>query len=144
MSQSPTVVTIANPIVAGPALQVPRYASRTMYPEGCCLPVAPLDVPEARSRSTLTAVTATSAASAWAAGSPCTAECAGASPVTRPLIEHWNGTKWSIVASPHPAKNMNILAGISAPSATNAWAVGYTGTATLTLRWNGTRWATRN
>ena len=58
------------------------------------------------------------------------------------LIERWNGAAWKQVPSPGPAGS--LLSGVAAMSATNAWAVGYTGTSsgakTLILRWNGTAW----
>jgi hypothetical protein len=63
------------------------------------------------------------------------------------LIEHWNGTAWSIVASPSVGTGDN-LTGVTASSATDVWAVGYdtpsgSSTAqTLTLNWNGTAWST--
>jgi hypothetical protein len=66
----------------------------------------------------------------------------------RTLIEHWNGTAWSIVASPSPGSDAN-LTGVTTGNASNdVWAVGYDfvpGTSTiqtLTLNWNGTAWAT--
>ncbi len=63
------------------------------------------------------------------------------------LIEHWNGTDWSIVSSPSPGTGA-ALYGVTASSATDVWAVGsYTPTGsstaqTLTLNWNGTAWST--
>ena len=67
------------------------------------------------------------------------------------LALHWNGTKWSKVASPNPGGtsfiDVNYLEGVSAESATDAWAVGYyfnptTGAGeTIVLRWNGTSWS---
>jgi hypothetical protein len=62
------------------------------------------------------------------------------------LIEHWNGTAWSIVANPPIAQETNILYGVAASSPTNVWAVGYSKTypdpsLTLALRWNGTSWS---
>jgi hypothetical protein len=65
---------------------------------------------------------------------------------TQSLTMHWNGIKWKIVPSPDPggADNQNILFGVSARSANNAWAVGkyFDGSDTLTLamHWNGTKW----
>jgi hypothetical protein len=63
---------------------------------------------------------------------------------TEPLTLHWNGTAWSVVASPTGA---GLLQGVSAVSATSAWAVGDTENpdttaGTLTMRWNGTAWST--
>jgi hypothetical protein len=64
----------------------------------------------------------------------------------RTLIEHWNGTAWKVVPSPNLGgpSGENILAGVVATSASNAWAVGkYSdGPAFQTLleHWNGTTW----
>jgi hypothetical protein len=61
------------------------------------------------------------------------------------LIEHWNGTSWSVVSSPSPGTN-GTLNSISVISASDIWAVGqYAGTnnvqQTLALHWNGTAWS---
>lgn len=56
-----------------------------------------------------------------------------------PFIAHWNGTAWTITPSPAAG----TLTGITARSASDVWAVGYTtGPQTLTLHWNGTTWTT--
>jgi hypothetical protein len=56
-----------------------------------------------------------------------------------PLIAHWNGTAWTITPSPAAG----TLTGITARSASDVWAVGYTtGPQTLTLHWDGTTWTT--
>ncbi len=61
----------------------------------------------------------------------------------RTLIEHWDGTRWTVVPSPSPKGYVN-LADVSAVSATDAWAVGVhrTATETMTLieHWDGTKW----
>jgi hypothetical protein len=64
------------------------------------------------------------------------------------LIEHYDGTKWSLVPSPSPGKNAG-LSGVTTSNASNdVWAVGSdtnpsTGLSqTLTLNWNGNAWAT--
>src|SRR6266699_3438247 len=63
---------------------------------------------------------------------------------SQPLIEHWDGTSWSIVASPNP-NTINVLNGITAISSNDIWAVGYTNpgsnTQTLTEHWDGTSWS---
>src|SRR5436189_289900 len=42
------------------------------------------------------------------------------------LIEHWDGTKWSIVSSPNvPGADKNFLYAVAALSPSNVWAVGY-------------------
>jgi len=60
------------------------------------------------------------------------------------LVEHWNGTAWTLVRS--PALAMGGLAGVTALSGTSAWAVGGTfprsqGPRTAIERWNGKSWA---
>jgi hypothetical protein len=63
------------------------------------------------------------------------------------LIEHWNGTSWSVVASPNPAPagHYNELLSVSCLSAANCFAVGEAGTGnpmkTLIEHWNGTSWS---
>ncbi len=63
------------------------------------------------------------------------------------LIEHWNGTNWSIVPSPNVPTLNNILNGVTAISATDIWAVGDTfsetqeGASTLVEHWDGTTWS---
>jgi hypothetical protein len=60
------------------------------------------------------------------------------------LIEHWNGTNWSIVNSPNVGTGGNTLAGVAAVSASDIWAVGnyHSNSVDYTLieRWNGTTW----
>jgi hypothetical protein len=63
------------------------------------------------------------------------------------LILRWNGTAWSQAKSPNPSSAANVLSGVTATSASNAWAVGYydnssTGARdTLILHWNGVSWS---
>ena len=61
------------------------------------------------------------------------------------LIEHFNGSDWTRVASPRiGAADDDVLNGVAVTSTSNAWAVGSysNGTAeqTLVLRWNGSSW----
>lgn len=86
----------------------------------------------------LSDVAATSSADAWAVGSTCIS-CGTEGQVTDTLTEHWKGTTWKQVPSPSPSNFNNVLSGVAATSATNAWAVGSNGT-TLIARWNGTAW----
>jgi hypothetical protein len=85
-------------------------------------------------------VSAVSATDAWAAGDYSPPSFNG----SLSLLLHGNGTRWTQVPSPSPKNNAHI-SGISAVSATDAWAVGYTvGNGrfnTVILHWNGTRWA---
>ena len=68
--------------------------------------------------------------------------------VTSNLLEHWDGTEWSVVPSPSPGVTQNILQGLSSNGPTDAWAVGYMSSdpfavpSTMALHWNGSRWST--
>ncbi len=95
-------------------------------------------------QGTLTSVVALASNNVWAVG--------GGVPRTGPggeitVIEHWDGTRWTIVPSPNvaPTAASNFLTGVAAISATDIWAVGYysdsTGTHTLTEHWDGTSWS---
>ena len=63
------------------------------------------------------------------------------------LTEHWNGTAWSVVASPNVGSGFNVLFAAAAVSANDVWAVGEffsTSTAsvqTLIEQWNGSSWS---
>ena len=101
----------------------------------------------ARLTNTLNGVAATSASSAWAAGQY-TNNTTG---VDDTLILHWNGTAWTQVSSPNAGSLGNVLSGVTATSASNAWAAGdscanaaCTFSHTLIVRWNGTTWAQAN
>ncbi len=86
----------------------------------------------------LTAVTAIAANDVWAVG-----VFRDNNLILRTLIEHWDGTSWSIVPSPNVALLNMFLNGVAAVSSTDVWAVGQvfdTG-ATLTLHWDGTSWS---
>jgi hypothetical protein len=65
---------------------------------------------------------------------------------THTLAERWNGTKWSVVATPNPKGDEADLLSVSCTSATNCLAVGsFTSTGfvdtPLAERWNGTKWS---
>jgi hypothetical protein len=89
-------------------------------------------------------VAATSSSSAWAVGSY---RKAGA---WHTLIEHWDGTAWTQVASPGkagvtPGTHLptTALAAVTALSPSDIWAVGWfhgSTARTLTVHWNGTSW----
>jgi hypothetical protein len=67
---------------------------------------------------------------------------AGAS-MSHTFIEHWNGSAWSIASSPNPNTD-DLLFGVTCPSASQCWAVGFTSSGstggTLAERWNGASW----
>jgi hypothetical protein len=62
------------------------------------------------------------------------------------LVEHWDGTQWSVVSSPSPGSAANSLDSVSVVSANDIWAVGsYADFSspyqTLTMHWDGTQWS---
>jgi hypothetical protein len=62
----------------------------------------------------------------------------------RTLVEHWDGTKWSIQTSPNPYADNDELFGVAAVSPTDVWAVGANGdpgSRPLIEHFNGTKWA---
>ncbi|MDQ6693345.1 MAG: hypothetical protein M3014_02855 [Chloroflexota bacterium] len=67
--------------------------------------------------------------------------------VSQTLIEHWNGTAWSLVTSPNMGPYLdNELTTVDAPATNDVWTAGYyyseQGVArTLTEHWNGTTWS---
>jgi hypothetical protein len=96
--------------------------------------------------SLLNSVTAISASDVWAVGNSTGYSTSGNQSVHRTLIEHWNGTTWSIIASPNQGPNTNVLSGITSISASDLWAVGqYVSSKTLNFQtliehYNGSTW----
>ena len=93
--------------------------------------------------SALHAVTAIASNNVWAVGLQIVTRNNVDTPI--PLIEHWNGARWSVV--PPPATARSGLQSISATSATDVWAVGAGlggSGATLVLHFNGSTWTATN
>jgi hypothetical protein len=84
-------------------------------------------------------VTALSHDNVWAVG-------AYGAQAARTLIEHFDGSRWSVVGSPTAGKYANFLYSLAAVSPRDIWAVGtyYTransGLRTLILHYDGTAW----
>ena len=77
--------------------------------------------------SGLSGVAVVSSTNAWAVGYSFTGNGTGPT-----VIEHWNGTKWSIVPSPSPSAGFHSLSSVTrVPGTRSVWAVGNTGTTTL-------------
>ena len=92
-------------------------------------------------KNVLTSVTCVSASDCWAVGQ----HTPGLNDQT--LTLHWDGTSWSIAASPNiSATKPHQLNDVTCTSASNCWAVGeYLNPSfsleTLTMRWDGSSWA---
>jgi hypothetical protein len=67
--------------------------------------------------------------------------------INRTLVEQWNGTDWSLVASPNAPRSIySSLSGVSCPNVTSCVAVGTRSTSnnssgTLIEQWNGAGWS---
>lgn len=94
------------------------------------------------------AVAAVSPSDAWVAGTLYaigSGNLFGATPVGT-VIEHWNGTSWSIVPNPAQGRNGAGLQALAVASPSDIWAAGFQDEATgqtqrpLTEHWNGTAW----
>lgn len=100
----------------------------------------------------LAAIVALSANDAWAVGDKPVSQ---SSPV--PVIEHWDGQRWSTVANPTPPDGLGTLQAIAAVSPNDVWAVGeqYKNVSApssaphvqghvLVEHWNGKHWSLVN
>ena len=103
--------------------------------------------PPAGERTELTAVATLSSDDVWAVGYVTRYD-----PDTkyRTLIEHWDGSSWSIVPSPSPGAGQKArLRGVAAQGPNDVWAVGdyyndffYPAESVLILHWDGASWST--
>lgn len=123
----------------------PKYVKRTLIQhfDGSTWSIVPSPNRRDDIESVLHSVSAASANDVWAVGSSHN----GSLP-SRTLIQHWDGTQWSIVPSPSPDSQFNELRGVAALSADDVWAVGYSsGTRTetpidtLIMHWDGSSWS---
>jgi hypothetical protein len=93
----------------------------------------------------LAGVAVRSASDVWAVGS------ASSDGPNQTLIEHWDGSAWTVVPSPSPGVSAKLTS-VRSLSTSNAWAVGAFdpgdpagtsstfGVRTLVLHWNGIKW----
>ena len=85
----------------------------------------------------LRSVSASSATDAWAVGFTMIARRDFGT-----LIEHWNGSAWSVNSKDALTGYAAGLNGVVDESPTNAWAVGESGSGGLIEHWNGNAWST--
>jgi Phosphoesterase family len=91
-------------------------------------------------RDQLFGVSAASAGDVWAVG-----DQQGTDGTFRTLVEHWNGTAWSVVPSPNPGVSGNELYAVTALAPDDVWAVGQQlgrgdPDQALIEHWDGSRW----
>jgi hypothetical protein len=98
----------------------------------------------------LNGVRCISSASCWAVGDYGTSPFMGGTDLNQVL--HWNGRKWSLVATPDPggtgSGDFSLLQSVSCPSPGSCWAVGAYGSQGIVstslnqaLHWNGRKWS---
>jgi hypothetical protein len=59
----------------------------------------------------------------------------------QPLVEHWDGSAWSVVDTPLLPGDDDQLYGVYAVSSNDVWAVGFaSGPRPLAEHWDGTKW----
>ena len=121
-------------------------AALTEHWNGGAWTVVAVPTPAGATSSQLSAISARSPSDIWAVGS--VSVLVGTTVQGRTLVEHWNGSTWSIVPSRN-ATTSNLLTGVAAVAANDVWAVGYTITTdgtnqpdrTLIEHWNGSSWS---
>ncbi|MBV9713513.1 MAG: hypothetical protein JO011_21645 [Ktedonobacteraceae bacterium] len=90
---------------------------------------------------TLNAVSTSSTTDTWAVG----LQFKNANTIIDTLAQHWNGHAWTVVSTPSPHNNVDILSAVADLSPTNAWAVGNGSGSNgfsdaLIEHFNGTNW----
>lgn len=97
-----------------------------------------VSVPAGATRSWLESAACPAVNDCWAVG------VQGSGSEERTLIEHFDGTRWSIVSSPDNPIGTNKLTGVSCPSLSACWAVGevdkIAGTQVLIENFDGHGW----
>ena len=90
----------------------------------------------------LNSIAVLSANNVWAAGFCYSSSLSGG---TSTLVEHWNGSTWTQLATPNPSSVEDYFYGVTAVSANDVWAFGFQGDpgscTPLVEHWNGTKWS---
>jgi len=114
-----------------------------MHFNGTSWTEVPVPSPGTRN-SFLTSVSGVAPNDVWAVGY--TQNLPYGNRIRLPLILHWDGATWSQVAAPTvPASTSVFVYGVAAVSASDAWAVGWTSSASgsaYVAHWNGGAWST--
>jgi hypothetical protein len=121
-----------------------EYAQQTLVEhwDGSAWHVIPSPNPGAEG-DILYGVAAITDSDVWAVGGQ--RDAAG---VWRPLMEHWDGSNWSVVSAPDPNGGGNLLYAVRAVSSSSVYADGQSGVAfpsqALVEHWDGSSWSTVN
>ncbi len=146
---------VAGLVVVGASLPFVAHPSFAATPTLAVVPSpdATIGSPPAQTANDLLAVTSTTTGDAWAVG--WYQAGTSTSPLPQTLIEHFDGTSWSVVPSPdqlnaNGVATSNELVAVSADSVTDVWAVGwyvdvnaygYPVDQLLVEHYNGTAWS---
>ena len=120
-----------------------QWSTRAAHWDGSAWTIVPTPSPAHGPGTYLAAVSGTGSDDVWAVGRYWNGE--GHSP-DRLLIEHWDGSTWSVVpsAKPRGVGNHHVtryLSGVSATSPNDVWAVGYaSGQGAVAEHWDGEAW----
>ena len=104
---------------------------------GTAWSLVPTAVVGGSNASSLLAVSSASAGDAWAGGFTVLGHHQEST-----LLEHWNGTAWSVNTSLALTGYVAQVTGLADLSPSNAWLVGHAPAGTLLAHWNGTAWST--
>jgi hypothetical protein len=100
------------------------------------IPSPALLPPDPYREAGLNGISCSSVTDCWAVGG---AGDPGATGQT--LIEHYDGTDWSVVSSPNTGSKSNFLNSVACPATNDCWAVGVANTdAPFTEHYDGTAW----
>ena len=127
-------------ITSGTTPAQPRSA-RVPVIGRACTPVWRTTPSPQMGQGTLNAVVTVSSRDAWTVGGVVRlgGMTGGEIVAGTPLIEHWNGARWSVSPGPNIS---GVLTDVAATSRRDAWAVGFVPRSEepLVLHWNGQRW----
>jgi hypothetical protein len=129
----------------GAYVDVSGYQTLIERWDGTAWTIVPSPNSSALDSDILFGVACASGSDCWAAGAYRTQSPLSGSLHYQTLMEHWDGTLWSIVSSPSATTaNDNALYGVACVSASECWAVGTDYASpyqTLIESWNGNAWS---
>src|SRR5207249_4235539 len=115
----PVVVAWGAVALPGPAAASPGIGTRSARSSGQCGTWSVDPSPSPNQVSVLLGSAAVSATDAWTVG--------WSAASTRPLatlVEHWDGSSWTVTPTQNPGRDINVLTALAAAASDDAWAVG--------------------